>query len=402
MSDRSMALVQSLFGPLGLSPIQAGGGGGTSQDPSAPLHYVNGGAVGVQMASGDVSLMGLGTVTHVEGTKLCGFGHPMMEAGVTALPAVIGKVHWIFASEQHSSKIGEAVRPLGALVQDRQSAIVVDETAEAPTFPLHVDIVGAPGIAKRTWNVRIADDRFMAASLVASVLGSIVDATINERRDVTWHLKSKLAVRGHGTVMLDDFGVAVGGMPDARDLGHTKVGRAVGEVANNPWEHTRIEALDVSLEVDYSRDLLRLRGVDTLDPIVDVGQPARLRVHLVPFAGPETTKMLEVRFPDEMAGREVEVDVVPGYVVVPDVASPENLGDLLANTTKQAVLAKSLVVQYRTRTQGVAYNGHVAERLPSFALDALRPSSSDVAPDPFASYKRSIVPMDHYVDGSVR
>ena len=74
---------------------------------------MGGGGLGVEMARGDVSFMGLGTVTHVEGTKLCGFGHPMMEAGVTALPAAIGRVHWIFASDQHSSKIGEAARSLG-------------------------------------------------------------------------------------------------------------------------------------------------------------------------------------------------------------------------------------------------------------------------------------------------
>ncbi len=402
MSDRSMALVQKLFGPLGLEPVQAGGGGNAKQDPNAPLHYVNGGALGVQMASGDVSFMGLGTVTHVEGSKLCGFGHPMMEAGVSALPAAIGRVHWIFASDQHSSKIGEAARPLGTLVQDRQSAVVVDETKVAPMFPMGIEIKGASGITKKTWNVQIADDRFMSASLVASVLGSIVDATISERRDVTWHLNTTLTVRGRTPVNLDDFGVAVGGMPDAGDFAHSKIGRAIGEVLNNPWERTHIEKVEGSIVVDYTRDLWRLRGVDVLDPVVDVGQPAHLRVHLVPFAGPETTRTVEVRFPEEMAGQDVEVEIAPGYAVVPEVAAPQNLGDLLANSSKQTLLPKSLVAQYRSRSQGVAYQGHVANRLPTFALDALRPWSSDVAPDPFASYARVVVPLERYVGGSLR
>ncbi len=402
MSDRSMALVQKLFAPLGLEPVQAGGSGSAKQDPNAPLHYVDGGALGVQMASGDVSFMGLGTVTHVEGNKLCGFGHPMMEAGVSALPAAIGTVHWIFASDQHSSKIGEAVRPLGTLVQDRQSAVIVDENVKAPMFPMGIDIRGADGITKKTWNVQITDDRFMSASLVASVLGSIVDATISERRDVTWHLKTKLTVRNHGTIDLDDFGVAVGGMPDAGDFAHSKIGRAVGEVLNNPWEQTHIDKVEGSIVVDYTRDLWRLRGVDVLDPLVDVGQPARLRIHLVPFAGPEVTKIVEVRFPEEMAGKDIDLEIAPGYTVVPDLASPQNLSDLLSNSTKQTALPKSLVVQYRTRTQGVAYRGHVADRLPAFALDSLRPWSSDVAPEPFASYARVITPLDRYIDGTER
>lgn len=403
MSDRSIALVRKLFGPMGLEPVQAGSGGGSGkEDPSAPTRYVDGGGVGVQMARGDVSFMGLGTVTHVEGSRLCGFGHPMMEAGVTALPTAIGRVHWIFASDQHSSKIGEAARPLGALVQDRQSAIVVDTTKTAPVFPLSVEIKGAEGLPKKSWNVEIAEERFMSAGLLASVLGSIVDASVAERRDVTWKLDSKLSVRGHGTIHLEDFGVATGGMPDAGDLAQSRIARAVGEVLNNPWELTRIEKIETVLSVDYTRDLWKLRGVDLLDPIVDAGQVARVRAHLVPFAGPPTTKVLEIRVPEELAGREVELEVVPGYQVIPDLASPQNLADLLSNSSRQSARPRSLVLQLKTRAQGVAYKGHVAERLPSFALDALRPASTDVAPDAFASYVRAVAPLDRYVEGSDR
>lgn len=401
MSDRSMGLVRKLFGPLGLEPVQAGGGGST-QDPKAPLHYVNGGGLGIQMARGDVSFMGLGTVTHVEGARLCGFGHPMMEAGVTALPAAIGRVHWIFASDQHSSKIGEAARPVGTLVQDRQSAVVVDETKQAPVFPFTMEIKGADGIPKKSWNVEIADDKFMSGSLIASVLGSIVDASVSERRDVTWRLKSKLTVRGHGTIELEDFGVAVGGMPDSGDFAHAKIGRAVGEVLNNPWEQVRVDKVESVLTVDYTRELWKLRGVDVLDAWVDPGQAARIRVHLVPYAGPEVTKIVELRFTDEFAGKEVEVEIAPGYGVVPDVAAPQSLSDLLSNSTKQTVTPRSLVLSYRARSGGVAYKGHVADRLPPFAMDALRPTSSDVSPDAFPSYIRSIVPLDRYVDGSDR
>lgn len=401
MSDRSMGLVRKLFGPLGLEPVQAGGGGGVP-DPSAPRHYVAGGGLGVQMARGDVSFMGLGTVTFVDGGKLCGFGHPMMEAGVTALPAAIGRVHWIFASDQHSSKIGEAARPLGALVQDRQSAVIVDENTTAPTFPLSVEIRGADGVPKKNWSVVLAEERFLSASLAASALGSIVDATVNERRDVTWRLNSKLWVRNHGAIELEDFGVAVGGMPDSGDFAHSKVARAIGEVLNNPWEMTHVDRVETVLAVDYARELWRLRGIDVLDPVVDVGQSTHLRVHLVPFAGPESTKVIDVTLPEALAGKEIELEVAPGYTVVPDLPAPQSLADLLANSTRQTVTPKSLVVQYRTRTQGVAFKGHVADRLPAFALDALRPASSDTGPDAFPTYARVIVPLERYVDGSDR
>ncbi len=94
MSSRSIAFAQQLMAPLGLEPLQAGGGAST--EASAPTRYVDGGAVGVELVRGDMSAMGLGTVTRVEGDKLVAFGHPMSELGVTALPTAIGRVLWFF------------------------------------------------------------------------------------------------------------------------------------------------------------------------------------------------------------------------------------------------------------------------------------------------------------------
>ena len=104
LGSRAIAELTPLFAPLGLEILQAGGSQNGTQTPGAPDHFVDGGSLGVQMARGDVSMFGFGTVTHMEGTRLCGFGHPMMNAGDTAIPAAIARVMWIYASEQHASK----------------------------------------------------------------------------------------------------------------------------------------------------------------------------------------------------------------------------------------------------------------------------------------------------------
>ena len=346
----------------------------------------------------DLSFFGLGTVTHVEGAKNCGFGHPMMEAGVTALPAAIGRVHWIFASDQHSSKIGESARPLGALVQDRQSAVIVDESKQAPTFPMTVEIKGVVGAPRNRWVTEVAEERFMSPSLVAAVLGSAVEATANERRDVTWRLKSKVSVQGHGTIELEDFGVATGGMPDAGDFGGARVTRAVGDVLNNPWEHPRIEKIESELFVEYARDVVRMRNVELLDPVVDAGGKARVRVHLWAQYGGESTRVIEITMPRELEGKDVDVEILPGYDATPDVASPESLSDLLANSTRTSPQPRGLVTQFKI-AQGVVWRGHVAQRLPTFAIDTLRPQNSDKSPDGVITFSRSFVPFDKFVDG---
>lgn len=400
MGDRATALARKLFEPLGLEPMQTGGGDGTS--PGAPQHYVDGGAVGVHFVRGDVSFMGLGTVTHVEGQKLCAFGHPMMGMGNAAMPTSIGRVLWIFASDQHSSKIGESVRPLGSMVQDRMSAIVVDESKTPPVFPYTVDIRGVDGAPKKTWRMEVAEEKFLSASLVSAVLTNIVEATVSERRDLTWRLHSRVKIRGRQPLDLDDFGVAVGGSPNSDDWVRSRVVRLVGDVLNNPWELTHIESIQSLFTVEFTRDLLRLQGADVLEPVVDAGQEVSVRLHLTTFAGPRKDRVVRLPVPAHLAGREVDLELVPGQDILPEVAAPESLDELLSNATRQSATPKTLVGQIRLPSQGVTYRRHVAKELPNFALDALRPAASDVGPDPFQTFARTEVPMDHYVDGRAR
>nr|MBP9113637.1 hypothetical protein [Polyangiaceae bacterium] len=309
---------------------------------------------------------------------------------------------WIYASDQHSFKVGEAIRPLGALVQDRQSAIVADETKKAPMFPMSVRVEGVESAPRKDWNMEVAEERFMTAGMVASSLGSIVDATISERREMSWSLRSKLTVQGHAPIELRDQGVTSGGLPDAADWGTSLLVRAVGDTLNNPWENASIERIESVFTVHYDRDTLRLRGVELLDESVDPGEKARVLLHLRPYSGPEVQKTISITMPTELAGKEVELEILPGYEVFPDVSAPENLRALLSNAARMAVAPKGIVVQYRVPSQGLAFAGHIAPRLPSFALDLLRPTHASIAPDLIPSYKREVVQLDAYIDGRDR
>ena len=397
VGDRTAAMLRTFFGPLGLEPLQTGGGQGPST--GAPMHFVDGGGLGVEMVRGDISMLGLGTVTHVEGTKLVGFGHPMMSAGDSALPTSIGRVLWINASAQRSFKVGESARALGTLVQDRQSAVVIDETKQAPTFPVSINVVGADGAPKRAWHMEVAEERFMSPTLTAGALASVVEATVSEQRDVTWQMKSKVSIRGHGALELEDYGVAIGGMPDQGELGRSRVVHAIGDLLNNPWEEVAIDKIESTLSVKYTRDLWHLRGVELADEVVDAGKPAHVRLRLVPYEGREVVREVEVMMPPELGGTDVEIDVQPGYDVAPEIASPESLSDLLANETRQSLLPRSVVLQFKSSAPAVVLRGELAPRLPGFAFDALRPAHSDTGGEQVPSYVRTVVPLDRYLEG---
>lgn len=396
----AVELAKSLLEPMGLEPLQAGGGAGT--DPNAPTRYVDGGAIGVELISGDMSASGLGTVTRVEGDKLVAFGHPMMQSGVTALPTAIGKVLWFLASDMRSFKIGMPVRPVGALVNDRQASIVVSHSAKAPVIPVTMRIKGVPGAPYSTWKFDVAHEKFMTPAFMAIALGNGLQTTASERQDVSWTAKSKLRVKGHGEITLEDFGVSVGGTPDPNDFIRSNLVRAVGSLLNNPWEPIIIERAEMDVELKFAREILQLRGAEVLDPEVDAGEPARIRLTLVPYAGPEVHKVITVPMPAHLAGQTVTLEISPGYTEQRDQADPENVGALVRNLENPLYPIKSVVVSYSGGDGAVSYKGHVAKNLPPGALDAIRPTSASIAPDAFKSQARHVVPLGEFMVGEDR
>jgi hypothetical protein len=398
MTPSAIKLVGDVLGPMGLEPLQAGGGGGAI-DPSAPSRYEDGGAIGVQLIRGDMSAMGLGTVTRVEGDKLVAFGHPMMEAGITALPTAVGRVAWFLASEQRSFKLGMPVRPVGALVNDRVASIVCSHSASAPIVPVTVAIRGVPGVPLSTWNFEVAHEKFMTPTFLAVAIGSGLQTVASEHQDVTWTAVSKLQIQGYGEIELRDYGVSIGGTPDPGEFARSNLVRAVGGVLNNPWQPARIERASMAIELRYARDILRLRGAELLDSEIDAGEPARIRLTLTPFVGPEITKILSVPLPSRLAGKTVTLDIGPGYQEERDKAAPNTLAELVKNFENPVYPPKSIVVTYSAGDATVTHRGRVAENLPLGVVDALRPTTSSIAPDAYTTNVRQVFPLDQYLIG---
>ncbi len=400
MTSGAVELAKELLSPLGLEPLQAGGGGEIEKD--APTKYVDGGAIGVELIRGDMSAQGLGTVTRVEGDKLVAFGHPMMESGVTALPTAIGRVLWFLASDMRSFKIGMPVRPVGALVADRQASIVVSHSAKAPVIPVKMKIKGVPGAPDQEWNFEVAHEKFMTPAFLAISLGSALQATANEKQDVSWTAKSKLRVKGHGTIALEDFGVSIGGTPDPGEFIRSNLSRAVGSLLNNTWEPVIIEGAEMEIELKYAREILRLRGAELLDPEVDAGESARIKLTLVPYTGKPITKIVSVPLGKHLAGRTVSLEIGPGYLQRKELADPENVSELVSNLQNPLFPVKSIVVSYQDQDGAVAYKGRVAKHLPPGALDAIRPTTTSVAPDSFRSETRTVIPLGEFMVGQDR
>ncbi len=398
VGERALDVARTLLTPLGLEPLQAGGGP-AKPAADAPTKYVDGGAIGVQLLRGDVSATGIGTVTRVSGDKLLAFGHPMLGGGIEALPTAIASIQWVFSSYNRSFKIGEAVRPMGALVNDRQAAIVVDSSVVAPTFPMHVVFEGVPGAPRPAWNIEVAEDRFLAPSFSAVALASAFEATSNERNDMTWRARHELRVARYGTIVLEDFGAGTGGAPSSDDLARSKLVRSLGALFNNWWEPVTIEGVTTTVRVTNDRDVSRLRGAQVLDADVIAGEPLRVSVALEPYGGKVQRKVIEIPIPLELAGREVEINLTAGWETERALPDPESVADLIATLPQQTYDPQSLVATIRLKEGAAVYRGNRASRLPPFAVDRLRSASSTEVPETYAADLVTVVPLGRFMVG---
>jgi len=399
MGSAGLNIAQQLFAPLGMAPLQVGGGGGAGFEPGAPDHFENGGAIGVQLVRGDLNAMSLGTVTRVEGDRLVAFGHPMLNAGATCLPTALARVLWVWASQERSFKFAEPVRPLGALLGDRQASVVVSESAQAPIIPVTLHVEGARGAPRNDWRFELAREPFMTPSLLAMALGNALQATAAERQDLTWTAESHLEIRGHGSVTISDFDVSIGGSPNPRQVATWNVVSAVGGILNNPWQHAQLESVHTRLTLTYSRDLVRLRGARVVASEVEAGGPVQIVLTLVPFAGPPFTRELSVPLPRALAGKQVTLSIRPGHQVEHEQPEPENLDDFIRNLEQPLYPPKSVVVSYAAGS-GVAFKGRVADHLPAGALDSIVQQTSSHSPQAFRSERRHVTELPMFLVGS--
>jgi len=360
---------------------------------------VDGGAIGVELVRGDVSAMGLGTVTRVSGDKLVAFGHPMLGGGIESLPTAVARVHWIMASTQRSFKIGEAVRSMGSLVNDRQAAIVVDTGAKAPTFPVRVTIEGDPGAPHTTWNMDVTADQFLAPTFTAMAIGNAFETSSGDRGEMSYRAVSKLKLGKWGTITLTDFGAGSGNPPGADDFIRGRLVRAIGSLLNNPWEQVAVEGVETNVRVTFEREVLSLRGAKVLDAEIDAGAPVRIQLDLQRYQGKLESRIIEVKVPAELAGREVEIELAPGYEVERPLPSPESVTELVANLPNQTFDPESLVASFRLRENGASYHGKVASRLPAGALDTLRSTVDSDTPETFVAQVYTAVPLKQFLVG---
>ena len=382
--------------PLGFVAAQSSTGG---SHKGGPNRFEPGGAVAVELARGDISMTGVGTVTYV-GPKgrILAFGHPMMEAGTTGLPTATARVLHVLVSEFRSFKIAEAAQPVGALVQDRQAAIVIDPDIAPARIPVRVKVNGAEGAPKTEWRVEVASHRALTPTIVFGVIANAIKSTAGDVTDVIFRARSKVGIEGQGVVSLDEQGFSPMGAASPAVFSQLRMFALMEAAFANVFETSRLTSVDLELDLERSREVYQIADLSVAYDEVDPGDEITIYVRLRRVDLPDTIRAVKVRIPNAAAGQTVRVTVAAGNQVPIEQPRAGSLEDLIEQTQRRYP-ATSLVVALQMPTRGLRFEGHVVDSLPASALNSLQLVSTTENSRPFVTRSRTEIEMPQVVIG---
>lgn len=170
------ALLEPQFSALGLNVTALGGNDSGSDQPDSaspnPPTLRPGGVVALALATGDISLAGTGTVSHVDGNRILAFGHPMLSLGATELPMASAEVVTILPSQLNSIKVANTGGLIGSFSQDRLSGIYGELGRKAPMVA--VDVVFPTRSNRRSLHFEVVRHEQLLPAIAATGLAQAV------------------------------------------------------------------------------------------------------------------------------------------------------------------------------------------------------------------------------------
>lgn len=190
MNPHVLGFLKPIFDKHRLMPMRGTAGG--SPVECAPIEP--GQIVGMEFSRGDFTAFGYGTMTYIEGNQIIGFGHSMFGEGHVNLPLSGGYVHFILPSITRSFKVASPTKPIGTLVQDRQTAIAGLTGAHPSFMPVSASIETTDG---QTHPVRyeVLRHRDLSAAIAMTGVWNSISALEIDSGDHTININTTITLQ---------------------------------------------------------------------------------------------------------------------------------------------------------------------------------------------------------------
>ncbi|MBI4475987.1 MAG: hypothetical protein HY654_02370 [Acidobacteria bacterium] len=395
-------LVAGAFRDSGFEPAGAGGGSVpvlTRPGSTAPLRP--GDAVGVNLITGDLSLGGVGTVTHIDGNKVYAFGHPFYNLGPTQFPMTRAHVHTVLPSLFSSIKIAETGDIIGTFQQDRSTTIAGQLGAGPRLIPVEIGLETARGVKKDLTFKIVEDQLFTPLLTYVSILNSLTSYE-REFGAATFTVKGQATVKKHDPIAFEDIFTG-----DAPSMGAaTYVVAPIAFLMNNDFERVELESLKLSIATSEQPKTATIERawLDTVRP--RPGRPATLKLLMRTYRGDEVTHTVPIDIPANASGT-VSIMVSDGSRLaqweqreVRQSLKPSGVANAI-RALNHARKNNRLYIKLLSSDAGAVINGELLSALPPSVLSVLEGdrNSGNFTPLRSATIGEWEVATDHAVSG---
>ena len=408
MSPGSLALMRGSLGKFGMVPMQGGAVSGNILEEERNSPLLPGGAMCVPMVIGDFDMSSIGTVTHVDGKRVYGFGHPFMSLGSCDFPLMTGYVHLIFPRQTVSFKMGSPLKTVGVINADVSTCVAGWLDRQPDMLPVSMTVLREGGPSK-TFNVRMVKQRAMMGVLLQAVLSNSVDMEGDLPEEMTANLKVRIEVDGRESVNLNDIysGTAVSGNRAPQAL-FTQVVMLLNQMNFNAFEDLRISKIECTTEILPGRRTADIDSVEMESDTYAPGETVKANVFLRTFKGTKLRVPVALNLPadlpegiysasvsDDLANARQELRDNP-LINFPQTTLEQLFQGLQVIT---GVKRTNLTVRLALTGSGVAVAGNSLPNLPPSMVQIMSNSRLSGA-QPLGSTSVARHPTDWVIQGS--
>jgi hypothetical protein len=377
-TKNSLKLLHERCGGFGLIPVQGGAAPAriAEEEKNAPLEP--GSPLAVAMIRGDFDLSGIGTVTHVEGDRVYGWGHPFLSLGSCELPLMSGYIITVYPRQTVSFKMGAPLKPLGVINADVSTCIAGWLGRKADMLPMRMTVALDADSPDRTFNVEIARQPMLLPTLVFTALANSVDMEGELPEEMTADLEARIHIEGRDPIVIKDTFSGFGGSRAPQAL-YSQVGAVVSLLTRNSFQPVRLDRIECRTQVREGRRTAEIESVELASDTYEPGETVKATVFLRPYKGVRQRVPLSLSLPSDLPEGQYTAtigdDLLNARLTLrgdPTLTNPSNLDQVFEAVRVQTSVQRTNVVMRLTLPHGgVAVNGKTLPNLPPSMVQIL-------------------------------
>lgn len=287
--------VTPLFAARGLEPTAGGGG---SSSPGREYAIEPGTAISVPLVRGDLSIAATGTLTHVEGNRVWGFGHPFLGLGAVRYPMARAEVVITYPSLLGSFKISNSTSLIGTLQQDRLTCIEGSLGAAPEMLPIEVAVDFPTGPRKLSFEV--VHDDVLTPLLVGLSVQASLQRVLEYSAEATLQARLEVVSEGHPTLKHEMVESDLGGPQASASASIAReIATLFSLVYGNRFEEVQVKSARLSVAAVPEAKLAKIGELSVTPAVVRPGEEVSVRATLEPFRGPAILRVFKVSVPPE-------------------------------------------------------------------------------------------------------